>query len=263
MWFFDLPWKFPIPFLWNAVLWDAGPLSVFHCAFLSDVFLAFLGAPCLTMTFVASCVGLRKEKLCWRLCRQGLWTCLWFVMHPEFSPARSFLMCYVGRYCVLGSQSGSFQSFWNLSASGPEALSTLKFIVLLRAMHLSCLSAGPFWGLKHGWTEGHTAGAQIGSCCSGSNFTCKCSKSWPLHLRLDHHTWQNLPSDGEVASERSFLSVLVSSVVSLGVLVVVRRLLANLPAGPSSCFESPWAAIRKHWMSAVSLATWGKNLFSF
>lgn len=101
-------------FLWNALLWDAGPLSVFHCAFLSDAFLAFLGAPCLTMTFVASCVGLRKEKLCWRLCRPGLWTCLWFVMHPEFSPARSFLMCYVGGYCVLGSLSGSVQSFWNL-----------------------------------------------------------------------------------------------------------------------------------------------------
>lgn len=39
------------------------------------------------------------------------------------------------------------------------------------------------------------------------------------------------------------MSVLVSSVASLGVLVVVRKLLANLPAGPSSCFESPWAAI--------------------
>lgn len=46
-----------------------------------------------------------------------------------------------------------------LSASSPEALSTLKFIVLLRAVYLFGLFAGPFWGLKHGWTEGHTTGA--------------------------------------------------------------------------------------------------------
>lgn len=160
---------------------------MFSTAFLSDAFLAFLGAPCLTMTFVASCVGLRSllTSLQTRIVD------LFVVCH-----APRVLTCLVFSYVLCWKILCSGKSvrvlselLESLSASSPEALSTLKFIVLPRAMHLSCLSAGPFWGLKHGWTEGHTAGAQIGSCGSGNNFTCKCSrKSWPLHLRLDHHT---------------------------------------------------------------------------
>lgn len=115
--------------------------SVFHCAFPSDAFLAFLGAPCLTVTFVASCVGLCKEKLCWCLCRQGLRD-LFVVCHAPrvlTCPVFSYVLCW--KILCSGESARVLSELLEpLNASSPEALSTLKFSVLLRAMRLSaCL----------------------------------------------------------------------------------------------------------------------------
>lgn len=110
--------------------------------------------------------------------------------------------------------------------------------------------AGPFWGLKHGGLRGILQGHKhVLVVVLETSLLANVAGSLGLCIFV------LITIPGRIYPQMERLpAFLVCVGVFCGLFgcledqcsLVVRKLLANLPAGPSSCFESPWAAISKH-----------------
>lgn len=112
-------------------------------------------------------------------------------------------------------------------------------------VHLSCLSACPSWGLNRGRTEGHTVGVQ----------TCSCFILVTIPERI-YPRMERLPVKHLSRLWGAFHGLSGCLEAQTHVLTIVRKLLATIPAGRPSCFESPRAAVSKHSQPQCQPSPW-------